>query len=171
MDLRSGKLKIVQESTPWPTKLRRASINSFGYGGANAHVILESVDNLAPGYGGVKAGDAKKASGNLLDRMFSERAEVSRRKFYLLPFSAHNERTLKKNIEALQCRIDEWSLLDVAFTLGCRRSQLASRSFLIAEEGKAPETFADESLSTYKALGSQNHKLGFVFSGKDIHNS
>lgn len=168
MDLRSGKLRIVRESTPWPTTLRRASINSFGYGGANAHAILESVDNLAPGCAGVRAGDASRmASGNLFGRASSERAELSRRKLYLLPFSAHNERTLKKNIDALQHRVDQWSLLDVAFTLGCRRSQLASRSFLIAEEGKVHAGFGDETLPTYKALGSRNPTLGFVFCGKD----
>lgn len=35
-------VRIPTEATPWPTKgPRRASINSFGFGGANAHVILE----------------------------------------------------------------------------------------------------------------------------------
>jgi acyl transferase domain-containing protein len=39
IDLKDGRLKIVQESTPWPDlPVRRASINSFGYGGSNAHV-------------------------------------------------------------------------------------------------------------------------------------
>lgn len=39
LDLKGGRLKIVQESTPWPDlPVRRASINSFGYGGSNAHV-------------------------------------------------------------------------------------------------------------------------------------
>lgn len=165
VDLRSGKLKIVRESTPWPTTLRRASINSFGYGGANAHAILESPDNLAPGSSGVRAGTTNRTTPeSILD--FSNRAELSRRKVYLLPFSAHNEKTLKKNIEALHHRIDQWSLLDLAFTLGCRRSQLASRSFLIAKEGSVQDAFGGEALLTYKALGSQNPTLGFVFSGR-----
>ncbi|KAB5584987.1 fatty acid synthase S-acetyltransferase [Coniochaeta sp. 2T2.1] len=35
-------LKFPTENTLWPTAgLRRASINSFGYGGSNAHVILD----------------------------------------------------------------------------------------------------------------------------------
>lgn len=35
-------IKIPLELTPWPTEgLRRASVNSFGYGGSNAHVILD----------------------------------------------------------------------------------------------------------------------------------
>ena len=41
VDLRNGRLKIVTESTPWPDlPVRRASINSFGYGGSNAHVSV-----------------------------------------------------------------------------------------------------------------------------------
>ncbi|KAI1858549.1 uncharacterized protein JN550_012596 [Neoarthrinium moseri] len=51
VDLKDGRLKIVQESTPWPDlPVRRASINSFGYGGSNAHAIVESIETLFPGY-------------------------------------------------------------------------------------------------------------------------
>ncbi|KAI3399122.1 hypothetical protein diail_7701 [Diaporthe ilicicola] len=40
-------LELVQKGMPWPTKenaCRRASVNSFGFGGTNAHAILESYD-------------------------------------------------------------------------------------------------------------------------------
>jgi hypothetical protein len=32
-------MKIVTRLTEWPSAMRRVSINSFGYGGANAHVV------------------------------------------------------------------------------------------------------------------------------------
>ncbi|ORY70957.1 uncharacterized protein BCR38DRAFT_404090 [Pseudomassariella vexata] len=39
----SAKLTVPLDPTPWPqSKLERAGINSFGIGGANAHVILDS---------------------------------------------------------------------------------------------------------------------------------
>jgi acyl transferase domain-containing protein len=39
VDLKDGRLKIVTKSMAWPDlPVRRASINSFGYGGSNAHV-------------------------------------------------------------------------------------------------------------------------------------
>ncbi|RYP10765.1 hypothetical protein DL764_000461 [Monosporascus ibericus] len=45
-------VKIVQDLMDWPTDfdVRRASISSFGYGGTNAHVIVESIDSLYPWY-------------------------------------------------------------------------------------------------------------------------
>ncbi|KAJ4286910.1 hypothetical protein N0V88_007855 [Collariella sp. IMI 366227] len=42
------KLKVPTELEPWPESgsIRRASINNFGYGGSNAHVIMEDFDSF-----------------------------------------------------------------------------------------------------------------------------
>jgi acyl transferase domain-containing protein len=162
--LKSGKLKIVLENTPWPTQLRRASVNSFGYGGANAHTVLESVHSLAPGHGGVKANE-KRETPRLLESSFSDRAEVFQRRLFLLPFSAHNEQALKKNIDALTNEAEKWDLLDIAFTLGCRRSNLPVRAFAVAEEGHVSDALGANDILTYKTRGSQQLSLGFVFTG------
>lgn len=43
-------LEVPTRLTPWPTDgLRRASINSFGYGGSNAHVIIDDAMNYLKG--------------------------------------------------------------------------------------------------------------------------
>ncbi|XP_050353705.1 fatty acid synthase-like [Nymphalis io] len=39
--LKEGKLKVVTEKQPWGSGL--AGINSFGFGGANAHVLLKNI--------------------------------------------------------------------------------------------------------------------------------
>ncbi|RHZ73806.1 hypothetical protein CDV55_100878 [Aspergillus turcosus] len=44
------KLKIPLSLEPWPSNaLQRVSVNNFGYGGANAHVIIEHPDYLLAG--------------------------------------------------------------------------------------------------------------------------
>lgn len=43
-------LSVPTKLTEWPTRgLRRASINSFGYGGSNAHLILDDALNYLKG--------------------------------------------------------------------------------------------------------------------------
>ena len=48
LKLNEWRLKVVRSMEEWPDSLvdgpRRMSINNFGYGGANVHVILESAD-------------------------------------------------------------------------------------------------------------------------------
>lgn len=49
--LRLGEhnMELVAEAQPWPRPLQRASICSFGYGGANSHAILESFHSYSNG--------------------------------------------------------------------------------------------------------------------------
>ena len=49
--LEDGRIKVVTEATPWEGSY--AGINSFGFGGANCHIILKShpknkINNGAP---------------------------------------------------------------------------------------------------------------------------
>lgn len=50
IDFAGAKVQPVTRLTPWPEGTRRASINSFGYGGANGHAIIDHVNNVLPEY-------------------------------------------------------------------------------------------------------------------------
>ncbi|KAI5865338.1 putative polyketide synthase [Durotheca rogersii] len=104
-------LEIPTASRAWPAvegAPRRASVNSFGFGGANAHAILESYDNKA---GGKPAGDAV---------VFSP-----------FVFSALSEAALRGNLSAYAAFLEggrpDIDARDLAWTLRGRRSTLARR--------------------------------------------
>ncbi|KAF9893167.1 hypothetical protein FE257_012580 [Aspergillus nanangensis] len=41
------RLRLCQDATPWPAHMpQRASINSFGFGGSNAHAVIESASEF-----------------------------------------------------------------------------------------------------------------------------
>lgn len=45
-------LEFPTKSIPWPTEgLRRASVNSFGFGGSNAHAVLDDAQSVLVAYG------------------------------------------------------------------------------------------------------------------------
>lgn len=52
IDFEGAKVWVLKDSAvPWPKgKLRRASVNSFGFGGANGHCIIDHVNNVLPNY-------------------------------------------------------------------------------------------------------------------------
>ncbi|HWX00155.1 beta-ketoacyl synthase N-terminal-like domain-containing protein [Collimonas sp.] len=57
----AGTPAILMENTPWPGSHKRAAINAFGFGGVNAHLILDG-----PGQAGGEQGPSRRKGGTAL---------------------------------------------------------------------------------------------------------
>ncbi|GFF24011.1 nonribosomal peptide synthetase 14 [Aspergillus udagawae] len=105
------RLRIPTELQPWPAhsgSVRRASVNSFGFGGTNAHAVLESYSNL--------------------DQQRPRRSDS-----IIMPFvfSAQSESALADLMERVATHIrqhPDTDLADLAWTLYVRRSLWPTRA-------------------------------------------
>ncbi|KAG8160939.1 hypothetical protein KVR01_009203 [Diaporthe batatas] len=140
-------LKAPTKATPWPARRagqpKRASVNSFGFGGTNAHVILESYDT--------KKASKAQPSQNSSVRSFSTPIVVS----------AHTQTSLLENIRRLTTYLQDnqdVSLDDLAWTLWERRSQLNLRKSFHATSREllleSLENALAESAGTQLSLGT-----------------
>ncbi|KAI1078223.1 hypothetical protein F5B20DRAFT_548487 [Whalleya microplaca] len=154
-------VQIVTEGTAWPENglqhpsgrpFRRAGINSFGYGGANAHAILEAADMHVPaGY-----------------RQSSEVPIFSSRPTVLLPFSASNPKSLTSRVSDLaQLDLGTTSIVDLAYTLGAKRSHLSTRGYVLAGHRTLHSDLDVDKLHTTKpGVPYPKLPLAFVFTGQ-----
>lgn len=147
-------VKVHSNTAPWPSDslIRRASVSSFGYGGTNGHVIVESIDSLYPWYRHAqKKRDARNG--------------VSSKSAYLLCFSAHDKATLLRNVAATGAVAHEYFLADLAYTLNLRRTAFAHRTYVVAREGQEPESFATAA-SQVGSVAKKAGSIGFLFTGQ-----
>ncbi|KAI9776756.1 MAG: hypothetical protein M1839_009400 [Geoglossum umbratile] len=131
----------------------RASVNNFGYGGSNAHAIIEHPNYLLPYY---KAKlKLSKAPGRLRVLKVSAKDEVS-----TLSQLANIRSYVKDHIDSCG---DEDALLDrLVYTLGQKRSTFPwSSAFPVST---AREIIDSESSKPQRA--SRAPRIGFVFSGQ-----
>ncbi|KAL5356525.1 hypothetical protein BJX96DRAFT_171691 [Aspergillus floccosus] len=147
-------LRVPTEPQPWPSPVsgqpRRASINSFGFGGTNAHAILESYEVETTNSAVVPTFTPlviSAASRNSLRAMLSELSNFLKNK-------------------------PDTNLRDLAYTLHTRRSTLQFRHVIIGRN--AQEIIAridsivaedDSSLNT-RYFGVLNPKILGVFTGQ-----
>ncbi|KAL3294775.1 putative polyketide synthase [Colletotrichum asianum] len=153
-------LEIVKTAQSWPqlasSQPRRASVNSFGFGGANAHAILESYQHPAE-RSGIVAGSGP---------------------FTPFTFSAASEEALRANLAAYLRHLDTHSDInphDLAYTLRERRSVFPYRATFpaasISDLRTKIQTGLDEKetplgIKTLTRLSAKSSKILGIFTGQ-----
>lgn len=160
--LKTAEWRIVIPTTltPWPVKtsgldsIRRASINSFGYGGANAHVILENA------HAHVKF-DYDEAS--------KVQHSLGLQSFILLPFSAATPQSLDARVQDLiDYDLHDVSILDLAYTLGSRRTHFTKRGYLLLPRNTSIKNGlpAQDLRNVSNTASNSASRYAFVFTGQ-----
>ncbi|MGH3613345.1 MAG: type I polyketide synthase [Pseudonocardia sp.] len=147
-------LRVPRELTDLPAASgpRFAGVNSFGFGGTNAHVVIEE----APAAARTHATGPDGAT-------------------YLLPFSAHSAEALAAMAEATADVLEttDTSVADVGRTRSLRRDHLDYRLTVVGETGAeiagALRSFASgdapSGVPTGRVRGGTQPKVAFVCSG------
>ncbi|KAF7590331.1 hypothetical protein BBP40_002981 [Aspergillus hancockii] len=147
-------IRVNRDTIPWPKDfpVRRASVSSFGYGGTNGHVIVESIESLYPHY---QHGKPKTQA--------TYNHSASRP--FLVGLSAHDKTTLSRNIIVHGKVADQYYLADLAYTLLQRRTRFPHRAFTIASEDTVTDDFALSSFH-FGVAPKTTPRLGFIFTGQ-----
>ncbi|GLA46024.1 putative PKS/NRPS-like protein biosynthetic cluster [Aspergillus niger] len=139
-----GKGVVIGAPMAWPEgRSYRVSVNSFGIGGANGHVILDSSSSFH--------GKVTSPPEGSLD-------ENSR----LLVVSAGSAESLQKRIEQIieHANSNPSILHDLAYTLGSRREHLSHRAFTVAQQN------GPISSSNFQSAVDVTPELVWVFTGQ-----
>ncbi|CAJ2503554.1 Uu.00g109480.m01.CDS01 [Anthostomella pinea] len=136
-------LRVPIENTPWPEDRReRVSINSFGIGGANAHVVLDSAESFGVGKHSRRGGPALRPR--------------------LLAFTANHVESVRKGASryAQFLEANPEAIDDVSYTLDTRREHLSHRAFAVADGISSPE------FSPPARIPARAPEVIFVFTGQ-----
>ncbi|KAJ4858515.1 KR domain-containing protein [Trichoderma breve] len=171
IDFKNWRVKVPTEVTDWPIAgIRRVSVNSFGFGGSNAHVVIDE----APGYLALKGLNANHSSTDVIPPSKTGVSAEKKPEARLFCYSANDNagvvRVMRSHLQFLESiqRDAGDSFLNYSYTLGCRRSNLEWKGFIIAESASnlmAKIQLFDSSHLARSSLKKQ-HKLGFVFCGQ-----
>ncbi|KAB8227946.1 uncharacterized protein BDW43DRAFT_316356 [Aspergillus alliaceus] len=183
-------LEFPKEVVPWPTTgLRRASINSFGFGGANSHAVLDDAYNylrihsLKGNHRTVAQPPTIEAlrhpsklalhplSDSTYHTVLGSQSKTALTTPKLLVWSAADEDGLKRlatsyrehfsNIQLTDDQLEGY-MRNLAYTLTAKRSSLSWKAFGIVD---SIESLKKASLS--KAIRySTKPDLGFIFTGQ-----
>lgn len=189
IDFKTANVKVVTEMTPWPkSKLRRISVNSFGFGGANGHVILDHPDLVALELAQQEGLFTPQLSESLPDDVqtlgfdigfatpppsvglegeeFFKKLNPRTRRWVLLTFSAHDQEALIANVAALGDAAPSLPLADVAYTLSKYRSRLLHKSFAVVDSSAFMRGALETPTNIIKSTATQRARIGFVFTGQ-----
>ncbi|WP_424102172.1 type I polyketide synthase [Moorena producens] len=156
IELQNTPIEIPRELQPWSSVEQplRAGISAFGFGGTNAHVILEE----APGQG--------------------KSEELSERTHHILTLSAKSEKALLQLAQSYQKFLGNNSTAayaDICFTANTGRNHFSHRLAIVtSDQQEAADKLAKISAAAeangvlYRQLSSNNKspKIAFLFTGQ-----
>ena len=156
IDFEKLRVWTSRTATPWPdVPVRRASINSFGYGGSNAHIIVDEAKLLGQNHVSSYIDDDD-------EDLFTE--EVTSRP-YLLALSANDEKSLQAQLSTLDRHLSDPAvsvkLRNLAYTLSEKRSRHYHRGYLVANG-----TDLDLQAFAHNNIREETPKIGFIFTGQ-----
>lgn len=156
IEFENWKIAIPTKTLDWKTSngIRRASINSFGYGGSNAHIILEGY--TAP-------------SENFGHSLPSERVSMVENRPYLLPLTSHTEKAgnrLKDSLSQFLQTKPEITAATLAASLSDPGRTLHSARSFIVEKDAADATASLDQALTWTKSDKSRLRIGFVFTGQ-----
>ena len=164
-------VQVPRERTPWPAggPPRIAGVSSFGFGGTNAHVVLEEAP-AAPAAGRASGEADARGHGRV-----PEGPPISpEREAEVLVLSARSEPALRASAARLAAWLEAHpsaALADVCFTAGAGRSHLEHRAALVvgsAAEARAGLLGLAQGASNDVHLGEvrSRPKVAFLFTGQ-----
>ncbi|KAL8369828.1 hypothetical protein RB595_000258 [Gaeumannomyces hyphopodioides] len=149
-----AKLTVPTKAIPWPAdRLERVSVNSFGIGGTNAHIILESASCAGvlprpiPDIGVQGSENADDASSHRL-----------------LVFSAKHPKALERSAEAVRNYLADHpaKLGDMAYSLAAHREAYSQRAFALV----GPDEAGSFRIDAGGTAPEKQPSLAWVFTGQ-----
>ncbi|KAN0092149.1 BcPKS8, polyketide synthase [Hyaloscypha variabilis] len=151
-------MKVPTTQRPWPRGKKYASINNFGFGGTNAHVVMDKAPNVPKTI--LRGSNHSLATGT----------KAPQKRLFVL--SAHDKASLETQMSELTVYLEqrpevfENSLLpNVAYTLGQRRSVLSYKVAIPARSSaELIPLLASSDIVPSRAV--KEPRIGFIFTGQ-----
>ncbi|KAK1773243.1 LOW QUALITY PROTEIN: hypothetical protein QBC45DRAFT_482171 [Copromyces sp. CBS 386.78] len=153
-------LKVPVTQRPWPRGKKYISVNNFGFGGTNGHIVLTA----APFLGSKTSGPSHD------DTMMTSDKSGSGRKLYVV--TANDKAALSQQMKNMVVYLEQRPEIfqvdltsNLAYTLGQRRSFLQWRAAISAINSfELIEAINGEKVITGKE--TEPLRLGFIFTGQ-----
>ncbi|KAF9871551.1 beta-ketoacyl synthase domain-containing protein [Colletotrichum karsti] len=172
IDFEEWKVKVPTDLTEWPVEgLRRVSVNCFGFGGTNAHAVLDEPSSYFSARGIL--GNHNSTVPKIID-CHEVCVPAPEKRHQLFVFSSNERKGVSRVMSSHLGHISDLSGFtqidanDYAYTLACRRSILEWKGFVVASDADdlSVKLAARDETSFIRSTRENTPKVAFIFCGQ-----